>query len=156
MNEDIKKLYDELINPQNGLSENEFLEKLAKLEGYTTINIYRTLLSNKNKESVRASKEYRALKWLNPYSTEQVKKDNIIRNKLERNAINNLVWEKVSISDIINIYSKNINKILKQKIDIKQKLKELNIVYDEVEWTILPPEWQERIIPWSWKWVEEK
>ena len=156
MNENIKKLYDELINPQTRLNEDEFLEKLSKLEDYTTINIYRTLLSNNDKDSVRKSKEYRALKWLNPYSAEQVKKDNIIRNKLERIAINNLVWENVSIWDIINIYSKNINKILKQKIDIKQKLKELNIVFDEVEWTILPPEWQERIIPWSWKWAEEK
>ena len=156
MNEDIKKLYDELINPQNGLSEDEFLGKLAKLESYTTINIYRTLLANKDKKSVRTSKEYRALKWLNPFSAQQVKEDNKIRNRLEKKAINNLVWEKVSISDIINIYSKNINKILKQKIDIRKKLKELNIVYDELEWTILPPEWQERIIPWSWKWVEEK
>jgi hypothetical protein len=62
MNENIKKLYDELINPQTRLNENEFLEKLSKLEDYTTINIYRTLLSNNDKDSVRKSKEYRALK----------------------------------------------------------------------------------------------
>ena len=156
MNQDIKKLYDELINPKNALSEKEFLEKLIKFEDYTKINIYRTFLEKNDKETVRESKEYRAIKSLNPYSIEQVKKDNQIRDKLEKNAINNLVGEKVSIKDIINIYSENINNILKQKVDIKEKLDELNIVYDEVDWVILPPEWEERIITGSWKWIEKK
>ena len=156
MNQNIKKLYDELINPKNALSEKEFLEKLIKFEDYTKINIYRTLLTKNDKEIVRKSKEYRAIKSLNPYSIEQVKEDNRIRDRLEKNAINNLVGEKVSIKDIINIYSKNINNILKQNIDIKEKLNELNIVYDEVDWVILPPEWESRIITWNWKCVEKK
>ena len=156
MNQYIRKLYDELVNPGNALSEDEFLDKLIKFESCIKSNIYRTLLSKNDKESVRKSKEYRAIKSLNPYSVEQVKKDNSIRNRLEKNAINNLVGEKVSIRDIIDIYSRNINNILKQKVDIKEKLKQLNITYHELEWVILPPEWEERIITWSWKWVDKK
>jgi hypothetical protein len=53
INEEVKKLYDELINPSEALSKDEFLEKLIRIRDITKYNIYHELLSYTNKNELK-------------------------------------------------------------------------------------------------------
>jgi hypothetical protein len=53
INKEVKKLYDELINPTEALSKDEFLEKLIKIRDITKYNIYHELLSYTNKNELK-------------------------------------------------------------------------------------------------------
>jgi hypothetical protein len=53
INKEVKKLYDELINPTEALSEDDFLDKLIKIEDITKYNIFHNLLSYTDKNNIK-------------------------------------------------------------------------------------------------------
>ena len=53
INEEVKKLYDELFNSKEALSEDEFLDKLIKIENITKYNIFHNLLTYTDKNNLK-------------------------------------------------------------------------------------------------------
>jgi hypothetical protein len=51
--EEVKALYNELFNSNEDLSEEEFLEKLIKIEDITKYNIFRNLLLYTDKTNIK-------------------------------------------------------------------------------------------------------
>ena len=53
MNEEVKNLYNDLFNSKEALSEDEFLDKLIKIENITKYNIFRNLLTYTKKNDIK-------------------------------------------------------------------------------------------------------
>jgi hypothetical protein len=53
INEEVRKLYDELMNPTEALSKDDFLEKLIKIRNISKYSIYHELLSYTNKNELK-------------------------------------------------------------------------------------------------------
>ena len=53
MNEEVKNLYNDLFNSKEALSEDEFLDKLIKIENITKYNIFRNLLTYTDKNNLK-------------------------------------------------------------------------------------------------------
>lgn len=148
MNEEVKKLYNELFNSKEALSEDEFLDKLIKIENIVKYNIYHTLLSYTTKNDI---KDLIKLYW-----EQIVKSKSALRNKLERQSLERLIGEKITIWEILDKYINRIKKVFAEKTSLDNKLSSLKIAYDYIDWVIFPPEWDTRIQPWSWKWLNIK
>lgn len=146
--EEVKALYNELFNSNEALSEEEFLEKLIKIEDITKYNIFRNLLLYTDKTNI---KELIKLYW-----NQIVKSKSVLRSKLERLSLNDLIWEKTTIWEILDKYIERIKKVFSEKKPLSEKLSSLKITYDCINWVIFPPEWNTRIQPWSWKWLNTK
>ena len=148
INKEVKKLYDELINPTEALSEDDFLDKLIKIEDITKYNIFHNLLSYTDKNNI---KELIKLYW-----NQIIKSKFLIRNRLERQSLDKLIWEKITIWEILDKYIEQIKKVFAEDTPLTEKLSYLKITYDYIDWVIFPPEWDTRIQPWSWKWLNTK
>ena len=96
INKEVRKLYDELTNPTEALSKDDFLEKLIKIRNISKYSIYHELLSYTNKNELKE-----LIKW---YSKEDVGKQMDIKENLERESLNRLIWEKISILEIFEKY----------------------------------------------------
>ena len=148
INEEVRKLYDELMNPTEALSKDDFLEKLIKIRNISKYSIYHELLSYTNKNELKE-----LIKW---YSKEDVGKQMDIKENLERESLNRLIWEKISILEIFEKYKDCIKKVFLENTSLDEKLSSLKVTYDYIDWVIFPPEWDTRIQPWSWKWLNKK
>ena len=147
INEEVRKLYDELMNPTEALSKDDFLEKLIKIRNISKYSIYHELLSYTNKNELKE-----LIKW---YSKEDVGKQMDIKENLERESLNRLIWEKISILEIFEKYKDCIKKVFLENTSLDEKLSSLKVTYDYIDWVIFPPEWDTRIQPWSWKWLKK-
>ena len=148
INEEVKRLYNELFNPKEALSEDDFLDKLIEIENITKYNIFHNLLSYTDKNNI---KELLKLYW-----KQTVKSKSVLRNKLEKQSLNRLIWKDISIWDILNQYIEHIKEVFNENIPLNEKLSHLKISYDYIDCVIFPPEWDTRIQPWSWKWLNTK
>ena len=129
----IKQKYDALFDKDeywNAPDENIFLERLIALECSWKKRLFRTLLETKSNQEVR---EYLKSKW---------------RDEWEKIISKEYLWKKMTIVDVINNYSKEIKKAFKEK-SVKQALEELWIKCRKIDGMILPPEWNQRILPWN-------
>jgi hypothetical protein len=79
-----------------------------------------------------------------------------IKENLERESLNRLIWEKISILEIFEKYKDCIKKVFLENTSLDEKLSSLKVTYDYIDWVIFPPEWDTRIQPWSWKWLNKK
>ena len=148
INEEVRKLYDELMNPTEALSKDDFLEKLIKIRNISKYSIYHELLSYTNKNELKE-----LIEW---YSKENPGKQMDIKENLERESLNRLIWEKISILEIFEKYKDCIKKVFLENTSLDEKLSSLKVTYDYIDWVIFPPEWDTRIQPWSWKWLNKK
>ena len=139
INEEVRKLYDELMNPTEALSKDDFLEKLIKIRNISKYSIYHELLSYTNKNELKE-----LIKW---YSKEDVGKQMDIKENLERESLNRLIWEKISILEIFEKYKDCIKKVFLENISLDEKLSSLKVTYDYIDWVIFPPEW----VFWCWE-----
>jgi hypothetical protein len=67
---------------------------------------------------------------------------------LERQSLDKLIWEKITIWEILDKYIEQIKKVFAEDTPLTEKLSYLKITYDYIDWVIFPPEWDTRIQPW--------
>ena len=138
----IEQKYDALFEKDKNwkaLDEKSFLNALINLESAWKRKLFRTLLGDKTKEEVR---EYLQTKS---------------REDWEKIVWKDYLGKKMTISDVIDQYSKMVKNVFKSK-PIKKAIKE-QYECRQVDGMILPPEWQQRLVSWwgsEWWDDEEK
>ena len=122
----------------------EALNSLVKLEEEVDKRIF-DILQNHYWNEWKKSSEY--VKFVNDIEH---------KIKLENWILKKHLWIDITLSQLLDNFINTVSSILKEDIDVGDKLDKLKIEHIQLDWVILPPDKNIEIKKWSWKWFEKK